>query len=119
MKRNNDFKSNIEGKKREGKRLNWWWVYMVILVLFLLPPITGVYSPEKITWQRFEKDMISRKAVEKLTVINNENVEVYIKKEFARDKLFKNAFKPPFGSGLNNGPHYTFIIGSVDSFERY
>jgi len=118
MKRNNDFKSNMEGKKRKGKRLNWWWVYMVILVLFLLPPITGVYSPEKITWQRFEKDMISRKAVEKLTVINNEKVEVYVKKKFAGDKLFKNAFKPQFGSGLNNGPHYTFTIGSVDSFER-
>lgn len=62
--------------------------------------------------------MLNRNAVDRLEVLNNEKVEVYIKKSFAADKAFKDVFKPLLGDSLNSGPHFYFIIGSVETFER-
>jgi cell division protease FtsH len=73
---------------------------------------------KEISWQQFEKNILPRKAVEKITVVNNERAEVYLKKEFATDSQFRDVFKPSFGKGVNPGPHYSFNIGSVESFER-
>src|SRR6185312_1076855 len=52
----------------------------------------------------------------RLEVVNNETVNVYIKPAFANDKQFKDVFKSTWGT--NEGPHYTFGIGSADSFDR-
>lgn len=102
-----------------GKRLNWWWIYLFLLVLMLLPSLSDSFSVMKeVTWQQFEKDMLNRKTVEKIMVVNNERAEVYIKKEFAGDSLFKEAMKPVMGKGIYPGPHFSFNIGSVESFER-
>ena len=102
-----------------GKRFNRWWLYLFVLALLLLPSLLNIFSTGKeITWQQFERDILSRKAVEKIEVVNNEKAEVYIKKELANDTMFKDVFKPTFGTGINAGPHYSFNIGSVESFER-
>ncbi|MCC8426626.1 ATP-dependent zinc metalloprotease FtsH [Mucilaginibacter sp. UR6-11] len=95
------------------------WVWLILLLYVVLSPLlTTSYGLKEITWQQFSKDILSRKAVEKLEVINKERVEVYIKRSFAGDTAFKNVFKPAFGSGVNSGPHYTFTIGSIESFEH-
>jgi cell division protease FtsH len=100
-------------------RFNWWWVYLIMFALILIPYFTGMLSSAKeITWQQFEKDILSRNAVERMVVINNERAEVYIKKDLATDPQFKEVFKPVIGKGVNQGPHYIFNIGSVESFER-
>ena len=105
------------GAKR--KIIKWWWFYLILLAVLFFPYLSGLLSPvTEINWQQFEKDILSRKAVERIVVVNNERAEVYIKKEFANDSLFKEVFKPAFGKGLNAGPHYSFNIGSVESFER-
>jgi AFG3 family protein len=102
-----------------GKRFNLWWLYLLMLIVILVPSLlNGLYTAKAITWQQFEKDILSRKAVEKIEVVNNETAEVYIKKELANDSMFKEVLKPSFGKGINPGPHYSFNIGSVESFER-
>ena len=121
---NNDSKnypgqSDPQNPVPSGKRFNRWWLYLFVLALLLLPSLLNIFSTGKeITWQQFERDILSRKAVEKIEVVNNEKAEVYIKKELANDTMFKDAFKPTFGTGINAGPHYSFNIGSVESFER-
>jgi AFG3 family protein len=101
------------------KQFRGWWIYLIMLVLLLLPSLFGKLSPTKeITWQQFEKDILSRKAVERIDVVNNETAEVYIKKEFANDPYFKDVMRPATGSGLQTNPQYSFNIGSVESFER-
>ena len=117
----NPGQSNSSKKVPSGKKFNWWWVYLLILalLLFLFPSLPNIFSTGKeITWQQFEKNMLSRKAVEKIVVVNNEKAKVYIKKELANDTMFKDVFKPVIGNGINQGPHYSFNIGSVESFER-
>lgn len=96
-----------------------WWVYLLILLFFLLPTLLSRYTTSsEISWKVFEKDMLNRKAVEKVVVINNERADVYIKKEFANDSMFREVMKPPFGKGIQAGPHYSFNIGSVEQFEK-
>ena len=111
-------KYSEESKPPGGRRINWYWIYLFILIVLLLSTLfsrTG--SVKEITWQQFENDILSKKAVDKLVVTNGENVQVYIKSQFEKDPKFKEAFKKTFGSS-NTGPQYTFNIGSVESFER-
>ena len=110
---------NRQKTPKPGKQFRWWWVYLILFALVLVPYFAGVLSSAKeITWQQFEKDILSRKAVDHIVVVNNERAEVYIKKELANDPQFKDVFKPVIGKGISQGPHYIFNIGSVESFER-
>lgn len=120
----NGSNEKIPGNKKRSdppgaRRINWWWLYLFLLLLLFLSSLLGNMSASKeITWLQFEKDIVSRNAVEKIVVINNERAEVYLKKEFAGDTAFKEAFKPAWGKGIHPGPHYSFNIGSVESFEK-
>ena len=101
------------------QKFTWWWIYAVLFVFLLVPYYINTSSGSKeISWQQFEKDILSRKAVERIQVVNNETAEVYIKKEFANDPYFKEVMQKAIGKGVNEGPHYIFTIGSVESFER-
>ena len=114
-------KADYSGKPQmepSGKRWGGWWIYLLPL-LILLYPVFFDFMPaaKEITWQQFENNLLNRRAVEKIVIVNNEKAEVYLKKEFANDSMFKDVFKPLMGE-VNNGPHYSFTIGSVESFER-
>ncbi len=101
------------------KRFNSVWIYLLLLasVLFISLPDMLSHGIE-ISWQKFETNILARKAAEKIVIVNNEKAEVYIKPELASDTMFSEAFKPRFGAGKKKGPHYEFIIGSAESFER-
>lgn len=121
MKRDGKTSSDPQnpGKGSDGqKRFNWGWVYLVFLAVLVIPYLFNLSSPNEISWQKFEKDMLARKAVERIVVINKEKAEVYIKEELANDTAFKDAFKPAMGNNINRGPHYFFNIGSPETFER-
>ena len=83
--------SNPPKKVPPGKRFKWWWIYLFILALLLLPSLLNVFSARKeITWQQFEKDILSRKAVEKIVVVNNEKAEsVYKKRTGKRYNVYR------------------------------
>ncbi|HSI89504.1 MAG TPA: ATP-dependent zinc metalloprotease FtsH, partial [Adhaeribacter sp.] len=74
-------------------------------------------APEQTTWLTVETEMLSRKAVEKIEIINNEKANIYLKKEFADSIPFNSVLKPS-GKTVVPGPHYTMTIGSVETFER-
>lgn len=102
-----------------GNRFKRYWVYLGLLALVLLPSLLNNFTgTQEISWQQFEKDILGHNAVEEIVIINNEKAEVYIKKERSTDSIFRDVFKPFIGRSLNPGPHYTFRIGSVESFER-
>ena len=101
------------------KKFRWWWIYILALFVLLMPSIFNTISEGKlISWYQFENEIINRKAIDKIVVVNNEEVEVYIKKEFANDPQFKDVFEPSIGNNLSAGPHYVINIGSIESFER-
>ncbi len=111
--------STAKPMEKQQKRFRAEWIYVPILLLILLVATFGNFSNSReITWQEFEKNILSRHAVDKIVVINNEIAEVYIRQEFAKDSLFADVLKPVFGKESNPGPHFQFRIGSIDSFER-
>lgn len=94
---------------------------LFILVLTVIVLVISRYFPssEEISWRYFQMNILPKKAVDKLVVINRETVRVYIKKEFANDSLFSHVLKSRVSKdGINPGPHYYFNIGSVEAFER-
>ena len=112
---NNDDKNN----NLSSKRFSFWWIYIVIMFLLFLPSLlNSSFSDKEITWQKFKNEILSKKAVEKIVIINNEKAEIYIQKDLQHTPYFKDVFKPAIGNGVNSGPHYFITIGSVESFER-
>jgi AFG3 family protein len=93
-------------KSPSGRGFALWWLYLfAFLLMWLLPIINGSNTGDEITWQQFEKDILSRKAVEKITIVNNERADIYIKKEMASDSMFYKVLKPSTGKEINAGPH--------------
>jgi len=116
-------KGKYEGspdQKKQPKKpgFNFYWIYGLLALLFIgLQFMNWGGGPEDISQQRFETQMLTSNDVEKLVVINREIVEVYIKEESLAKKEYSDIEEPGFGQREITGPHYTFKIGSVDSFE--
>ena len=114
LNKNDDKKNNPS-----GMRFSFWWIYIIIMFLLFLPSLlNSSFSDKEITWQKFKNEILSKKAVEKIVIINNEKAEIYIQKDLQNTPYFKDVFKPAIGNGVNSGPHYFITIVSVESFER-
>ena len=84
----------------------------IILIIFSLMIFYGCeieQNPKKITQQRFENDMLKNHDVEKLKIVNQEEVEVYIKKDRLEQPQYRNISKQE--------PQFYFTIYSPDYFE--
>jgi cell division protease FtsH len=115
--------SRDQGKKTDSpsptrKSPFFWLAIFMIAGLFFLPSLFNTTPTGKeISWQQFKTNMLDRGAVEKLIVVNNERVSVFIKKEKINDPLFNKDLKKNFDKSFKEGPHYWFSIGSIESFE--
>ena len=99
-------------KKNEQKGINIYWVYGAIAIFFIGIQFFNSFSTstEKITKNEFLNEFLNENEVEKVVIVNNEFVEVYIKES----KLNKEKHK-----GVHQiGPHYYFNITSGEQFEE-
>ena len=99
-------------KKNEQKGINLYWIYGAIAIFFIGLQFFNSFSSsiEKITKNEFLNEFLNENQVEKVVIINNEFVEVFIKES----KLNKDKHK-----GLHKiGPHYYFNITSGEQFEE-
>lgn len=104
--------------KPKMPKFNVYWVYILIIagIIFLQFFYSGKNAVVT-SWQEVKNQMIANKEVQKLVVIRNQGkVEVYLKE----DKLEK--YKDRLGTGMNSvpksGPHFTFTIGSIETFDN-
>lgn len=125
--RNNEYdnvRNKFSGKSgggSGGKRpFNFYWIYAIIGVLLIsinLFQFGGGTS--KTTNTEFEK-WVEEGQVERVNIINEKTVEVYItdealEKEPHKDKITGNTF-----TGSKEGPHYTFTAPSAkERFDEY
>lgn len=110
---------NIPEKQTPQKQFFWALVYLFILFMLFFPNLLGITnSANEISWQKFESEILSRKAVQKINIINKEEAEIFIKPELASDPYFEKVFATKLRGQLNSGPHYRFTIGSIETFER-
>lgn len=107
-----------EGENRpKAPKFNVYWVYILIIagIIFLQFFYSGKNAVVT-SWQEVKNQMLANKEIKKLVVIRNQGkVEVYLKE----DKLDK--YKDRLGSGFNSvpksGPHFSFTIGSIETFD--
>lgn len=93
---------------------NFMWIYAIILAVFIGYSYLSSSNVTKETdWQTFNTKMLQKGHVEKLVVVNNETVEVYIKATKLDEAEHKSVKK-----NKADGPHYVFAIGSVDYFQE-
>ncbi len=119
-------KNLTTGKSSQGnidptpkRNVGMAWIYLIFFSLVvILVSLGGLASPRKITWKEFESNLLKKKVVERISVVNNEVAEIFLKQEAANIPEFKDVMKLTWSQSTNPGPHYQLNIGSVDSFEK-
>ncbi len=114
-------KPTPDSKNSDKKpKFNITWVYALIAIslfgIFLFQPTN---DPIEVTWNRFEQEMLKANDVQKIEVVNNKKVEIYIKPDRLKDQKYNevNKHKKSTFSSTQN-PQYFFTIGSVEAFEN-
>ncbi len=104
-----------DNKNRKGPRFNIYWVYGIIFItLIVLNFFSGNFAtpPSKsMSFQQFRDEYLYQGKVEKVNVLKNTEVEVYLTPD-AKAAADKAASKNV------NGPSVTFPIGSNDQFSN-
>ena len=95
-----------------------FWIYAFIFIFLVSIWLLGQSNAREISWKEFEQDMLLSGDIEKLDVVNEQQVNVYIKKDSLSNNDYKDLPKPLFSSSNSAGPHYYFNIGSVDVFHE-
>ncbi|MBN8702505.1 MAG: ATP-dependent zinc metalloprotease FtsH [Bacteroidetes bacterium] len=87
------------------------WIYFIVVILILGLQFWGGSMNSgigKTDFSSFEENMLRKNHVERVVVINNEVVEVYIKKDSLNLPQYEKINKKGFGGSVNPGPHYQF-----------
>lgn len=101
---------------RKGPRFNIYWVYGLIFVaLIVLQFYSSNFTSQTTTksFQEFRDEDLYKGRVEKVNVVNNSEVEVYLKKN-AQPAGSKSPVN--VNNSKESGPSYTFRIGSDEQF---
>lgn len=106
-----------DNNKQKLPKFNHYWIYgMVVVVLILISTLNMNQEPQKLSYAKFEKELLGSRSIEKIVVIRNElKAEVTLMTDSVdRYKdLFSQKQAIPKG-----GPHFIVDIPSIDSFEE-
>ena len=115
---NKDVTSKQEITKSKFPNISSNWFYLVILIglgiYFFSKPI---YQTQETSWVNFKNDMLLSRDVEKIRIVTQELVEVFIKKESLSKEKFKSVL-PSHEILILAKPHFYFTIGSIDFFQQ-
>lgn len=114
----NPSKPTGKGPDKNKPKFNFYWVYAAIFLFFIgIQIFSGMNSGAKdITWPQM-KTMLENREIEKIVVINKEEAQVYLTADALDKGENKEVKDQPLSGSQNNGPHYIFEIGDVQSFE--
>ncbi len=106
--------NNSEGndKKPSGgpnRRFNFYWIYAAIFLLFIGLQIFGTLNSnvEDIDFSEFT-EMLKENDVEKIKIINEKQVQIFIKPSSLKEKEKYKDLRSNGISGVNSGPHFAF-----------
>ncbi|MFD1095789.1 ATP-dependent zinc metalloprotease FtsH [Salegentibacter chungangensis] len=93
----------------------FWWIYIVMIFFFIwMWFFQSSSSLPQISWNHFEKELLAQNKVDRLDVVNNEWVEVYLKTE--EKKAADQETQSILEREQARGPSYFFNIGAVEVF---
>ena len=95
------------------------WIYAVIGVsIILIYLFDSGQGPVSVDWRFFQNELLLKKEVQKLNVVNGQYAEIYLKPEMLEQPKHQKNFSKGFGALSKAGPHYTMTIGSNDLFMK-
>ncbi|MFZ5429697.1 MAG: ATP-dependent zinc metalloprotease FtsH [Bacteroidota bacterium] len=99
-------------------RFNPYWIYGLIAVLFIVVNfyLTGSKGPVETTWNKVRTTMLVSNDIDRMVVINKEKAHIYLKND--RVSKYEKDFQGTFTKPAETGPHFYFVIGSIETFER-
>jgi cell division protease FtsH len=106
-------------KKPSNFRINPWWIYVSIIIIFLVLNVfsgSGFQEAAKLSSSKFNQ-YLDKGQVERVIVYNKTEAEVFLKPTALKDKEHKKVATDLLGR-LNKGPHYTFDIGNDEIFQN-
>ena len=102
-------------------KFNSNWIFAVLIVSFLaINLFYGGKSSPKIQTREL-KEMITKRDIERLVIVNKEVAEIYLKKEAIESGRYPDIQKNnggKIGFGVPK-PHYTLNIGDLATFEEF
>lgn len=106
-KRNNQNQNPTPPAK--GPKFSYYWLLLLIAVGILAFNFFRMSSgsAQETNWQSFRDDMLLAGDVEKVEVINDKRVEIYIRKDALTKAAYDEVRDNMFG-GQNKGPHFYF-----------
>ncbi|MFN9327159.1 MAG: ATP-dependent metallopeptidase FtsH/Yme1/Tma family protein, partial [Flavobacteriales bacterium] len=110
----NTERNENNGKERPKRSFNFYWIYGIIILVILsinLFNYTGGVVPIDPT--EYQK-MLDAGDVDRIVVVNEQQVRVYIKKDLLAQPPHKDKIKDSFSGPNTVGPHYVFNIGTAD-----
>ncbi|MCF8236125.1 MAG: ATP-dependent zinc metalloprotease FtsH [Bacteroidales bacterium] len=103
------------GKEDKPKgKFNFYWIYGILIVVFLAIQFLNWGDAVKSTDLGELKKMLADGDVEKITLINKERAEVFIKD----DRLSKSRYEEVRDKRGTPGPEYYYNVTSPDSFKE-
>lgn len=111
-------KKPVKGKPAAPK-FNLYWVYGIIATLLMLMLFFPSYNSPAETNTKELLEMLDRKDVEKIVIVNEKVAEVYLKKEALENEKYKQQLKSK-GTGLfgEKTPHFQLDIGNYEVFSK-
>ncbi|MCX6326151.1 MAG: ATP-dependent zinc metalloprotease FtsH [Bacteroidia bacterium] len=101
-------------------RFNTNWIFAILagsLILFSL--FSGGKTVEKATTSQI-KVMIANRDIEKVSVVNKDYAEIYLKKVALESGRYAKQTKPGIGFGMSlPKANFTYNIGDISSFEPF
>lgn len=110
MENNEKKEKNEKGPKRS---FNFYWIYgIIILVILSINLFQYSGGMAHIDTTEYRK-MLEAGDVQRIVIVNDQSVKVYLKKEALNKDVHKEKIKSSPISGENTfGPHYVFNVGT-------
>jgi AFG3 family protein len=112
---------NQGGKNKnsnKGPKFNAYWIYGIIALIFIIVQlyVSSSSGPVQTNWSDVKSTMLANNDIERIVVVNEKVANIYLKKN-SLDK-YEDKFSDHFTQPDEEGPHFYFNIGSVETFER-
>jgi cell division protease FtsH len=132
MEENKDLKQKAEGEKNNDgpkppgnilgnkkPRFNAMWIYgMIGVAIILIYLFDSGQGPVPIDWKFFQNELLLKKEIQKIQVVNEQHAEIYIKPELLNEPKHQKNFSKGLNAFSKAGPHYTMPVGSNDIFKK-
>lgn len=107
-------KAKKPGKPGGQPKFNFYWIYGIILAIFIVLQLFPSDTAKRAN-QNELMEMIRRKEVEKIDVINKKVAEIYLNEDGLKNSLHKDAGKKT-NMFSEKTPQYTVEVGDLEYF---